>query len=212
MYKLIFMLLVFFFLGCANDKKKKFEAKTSNKDTIYEKLWLCYPTIENPDECIEYYISPLTDTIYNQIKVFTNGTLDTLKSKFYEINIFKTEKSNVYRANITLHSRFDTLKVNKQNKRTFQILYLDFDGKYSIGSKESTSANNLEFEFTNTKDNHLTGVLIDDVFRDTIIQNEVMLNYGKTRILVDTRNSTDNLFISSHRFLKEKSKNSINIK
>ncbi|GGD34925.1 hypothetical protein [Flavobacterium orientale] len=204
MYKFIFTLIVFFFLGCANDKKKKFEAKTSNKDTIYEKLWLCYPTIENLDECIEYYISPLTDTIYNQIKVFTNGTLDTLKSEFYDINIFKTEKSNVYRANITLHSRFDTLKINQKNQRTFKILYIEFDGKYSIGSKVSKTSNFIEFEYINTKDNHLTGVLVDDVFRDTIIQNESQLNYGKTRILVDTRNSTDNLFISNRNFLKEK--------
>lgn len=204
MKKIIFILIVFQFLSCVKKQNRLIEINETSNDTIYTRLWINYPSVEKPNKSIEYYISSKTDTIFNQTKVFKNGILDTLKSEFYELEIYKTKKPNLYKGKIILHSRFDKLQINDMNKRKLQFLYLEFNDSLNLRSVSSKSSNQLEFEFINTKNNHLTGVLIQDVFRDTLINNEKLLNYGKTRILVDTDNETDNLFISSHQFLKEK--------
>ncbi|PKP16390.1 MAG: hypothetical protein CVU07_07090 [Bacteroidetes bacterium HGW-Bacteroidetes-23] len=204
MKKIIFILIVFQFLSCIKKENRLIEINETSNDTIYTRLWINYPSVEKPNKSIEYYISSKTDTIFNQTKVYKNGILDTLKSEFYELEIYKTKKPNLYKGKIILHSRFDKLQINDMNKRKLQFLYLEFNDSLNLRSVSSKSSNQLEFEFINTKNNHLTGVLIQDVFRDTLINNEKLLNYGKTRILVDTDNETDNLFISSHQFLKEK--------
>jgi hypothetical protein len=204
MKKIIFILIVFQFLSCVKKENRLIEINEKNNDTIYTRVWINYPSLEKPNKSIEYYISSKTDTIFNQTKVYKNGILDTLKSEFYELEIYKTKKPNLYKGKIILHSRFDKLQINDMNKRKLQFLYLEFNDSLNLKSVTTKSSNQLEFEFINTKNNHLTGVLIQDVFRDTLINNEKLLNYGKTRLLVDTNNETDNLFISSHQFLKEK--------
>jgi len=204
MKKTFLLIIVFSFLSC-EQKEKNYNEKASIKlDTIYSRLWINYPLVENPDKSIEFYVSSQTDTIFNQRKIYKNGVLDTLKSEFYNLEVYKTNKPNLYKGKITFHTRFDTLKINKKNNRELQFLYLEFNDSIIISSVKSKTSNYLEFEFINTKNNHLTGVLIQDVFRDTLVKNEEMLNYSKSRILVDTRNETDNLFISSHGFLKDK--------
>lgn len=204
MKKILLLLISFTFSSCSQKEKTLTAKNPAESDTVYRKLWRSYPSTENPQESIEYYVSPKTDTIFNQMKVYKNGILDTLRSEFYELEVFKTDKPNFYKGKIILHTRFDKLKLNKENKRKLEFLYLEFKDSLIVSSTKSESSNILEFGFMNTKDNNLTGVLIQDVFRDTIINGKTMLNYGKARILVDTKNETDNLFISSHNFLKEK--------
>lgn len=173
-------------------------------DTIYERFWFSNPSLEAPDFSVENYVSNVGDTIENQFKRYKNGVVDTLKSEFYDLEIYDTDKPNIYKGIITLHTRFDTLQINEKNTRRLQFMFDEFGDSISLGSVISKTSNRLEFEFKNVISEHLTGVLIQDVFRDTVIDGEDMVNYGKTRILVDTRGITDNTFIYSHRFLEEK--------
>lgn len=192
-------------VSCGKKEKIKFTGDMFFSDTIYKRIWISTPNIENPYFSIEYYVSSVGDTIENQFENYRDdGTIDTLKSEFYHLEIYDTDRPDVYKGIITLHTRFDTLQINEKNSRRLQFMYDEFGDSISLGSVISKTSNRLEFEFKNVISEHLTGVLIQDVFRDTLVEGEIKLNYGKTRILVDTRNTTDNTFIKSHRFLEEK--------
>lgn len=204
MNKIIFLSIFILLVSCGKKDKIKHTEGDFISDTIYERVWLNSPTVENPDYGIEFYISNVGDTIENQYERYINGVVDTLKSEFYNLEVYKTNKLHIYKGILTLHSRFDTLQINEKNRRRLQFMYYEFGDSVRLRAVTSEIFNRLEFDFQNIRNEHLTGVLIQDVFRDTIMEGEDMLNYRKTRILVDTRDITDNPFIKSHRFLEEK--------
>lgn len=206
MNKLIVLVLGLIAVGCTKFSGKNKLNYDDFGDTLYDVQWFNYPSIENPSESVEYYVSVFGDTIVNQFTLYKDGVIDTLNSEFYDLRIRKTPTPDLYNAILTLHTRFDTLQVNAKNKRRLQLLYLEITDSILVSSVISESTNRLEFSYRNTIDDQLIGVIIQDVFRDTVINQEEMLNYGKTRLLVNTKTPANNFFISSHRFLKIKRK------
>lgn len=204
MNKIIFIGFIALLVSCGKKDKIKFTGDMFFSDTIYERVWFNNLVEEKPEYHVELYISNVGDTIQNQYVQYKNGVIDTLKSEFYDLEVLYTNEAHIYKGILTLHSRFDNLQINEKNRRRLQLMYDEFGDSISIGSVISESSNRLEFEFRNVISEHLTGVLIQDVFRDTIIDGDNMVNYSETRILVDTRDITDNISIYSHRFLEEK--------
>ena len=70
-----------------------------------------------------------------------------------------------------------------------------------LNSKSETT---FEFEFENYYNNKLQGVLYQLVQRDTIVNNEEMVNINRINILVDNDTITDNLFLKTYDLIKEK--------
>ncbi|AEH01411.1 hypothetical protein [Lacinutrix sp. 5H-3-7-4] len=166
-------------------------------------------------EEIEIYISKNNDTITNQYKVIENGVIDSLNSLFYILKIKKSNKEGYYNANISLHSEYEKLELDEENKRTLSFYYLEqkADRLYdSISSITTTVDNALEFEFENQYDDILIGLLAQEVIRDTVVNGEEMLNYRMTYLLVDNHTITDNIFLESHELDKEKKFNPDGIK
>jgi len=205
MHKLIFLFVGLLMFGCGKRDIKKNWSYEMLGDTIYEVDWFDGAPEGQLELALQLYISAVGDTIVNQFYYYTKeGVIDTLKSEFYSLQIFPTDTLHRYKGVLVLHTRFDKLHVDEKNRRKLQLLYDEFTDSLLIGSVISERSNRLEFYYRNTIDHHLTGVLLQDVFRDTIIGQDTMLNYGKTRLLVDTRTSTNNTYIDSYRFLKVK--------
>jgi len=174
-------------------------------DTLYEVKWHDGIDPDGVGHQVQLYISSVGDTIVNQYVYYNSeGIIDTLKSEFYSLEIFPTDTVNQYRGVLVLYTMFDKMPIDAQNRRRLQLLYDDIADSIRMRSAISERSTRLEFYYTNTIDHHLTGVLLQDVFRDTIIDKDSMVQYGKTRLLIDTRESTNNSFITSHRFLKLK--------
>ena len=205
MCRLIFFFAGLFLMGCGKKELKRTWSYDMLGDTLYEVDWFNGAPEGEVELALQLYISSVGDTIVNQFYYYTKeGIIDTLKSEFYSLQIIPSDTLHRYKGVLVLHTRFDTLRVNEKNRRKLQLLYDEFTDSLLLGSVISERSNRLEFYYRNTIDHHLTGVLLQDVFRDTIVGQDTLLNYGKTRLLVDTRTSTNNTFIKSHRFLKVK--------
>lgn len=205
MYRLTFFFVGFFLIGCGKKELKKTLSYDMLGDTLYEVQWFDGTPEGQLEQAVQLYISAVGDTLVNQFYYYTKeGVIDTLKSEFYSLQIIPSDTLHRYKGILVLHTRFDTLRVNERNRRKLQLLYDEFTDSLLLGSAISERSNRLEFYYRNTIDHHLTGVLLQDVFRDTLVGQDTLLNYGKTRLLVDTRTSTNNMFIDSHGFLKVK--------
>ena len=209
MYKLMLLFVGLLLFGCGRKELKRTWSYEMLGKVFYQVKWFTYPTLDGKLESVQYYISETGDTIINQVVVFWDDeTIDTLSSEFYSLQIYPTDTLDTYKGVLVLHTRFDKLQVNAENRRRLQLLYDEITDSLILSAVSSDSSNRLEFYYRNTIDHHLTGVLLQDVFRDTLIGNDTLLNYGKTKLLIDTRELTNNTFIESYRFLKVKGKNS----
>tara|TARA_R110001583_G_C5523881_1_gene397849 strand:- start:180 stop:815 length:636 start_codon:yes stop_codon:yes gene_type:complete len=150
----------------------------------------------------EVYISELGDTIHNQIKIYSNDKLDSLESFFY---VFKTEPSeteNVYNGKIKFHSPIDFEKVQNRDLRlVFSFKEESLDSIFLTTVRQNKSKE-IEFKYTNVKNDNLFGVLIKYTYQDTIIDNEEMVNIIEEKILIDNNIKTENVFIQPYEFNK----------
>lgn len=207
MHKLIFLFVGLLMFGCGKRDIKRTWSHEMFGDTLYEVKWFYAVSPEGIGQEIQYYISEVGDTILNQYYYYNQeGVIDTLESEFYTLEIFPTDTLDWYKGALTLHTMFGKMPIDAKNRRRLQLLYDEITDSVILSSVISERSNRLEFYYRNTIDHHLTGVLLQDVFRDTIIGQDTLVQYGKTRLLVDTRESTNNTFIQSHRFLKIKRK------
>ena len=178
--------LIIFILIIASCKERKVDFVKKNRllrDSTYVREKLIINWIDFQQEECEIYVSKNNDTIINQYKKIENGVIDSLNSLFYILKIKKSNKEGYYSANISLHSEYERLELNEKNKRTLSFYYLEqkADNLYdSISSVTTTVDNSLEFEFENHYDDRLIGLLTQEVFRDTVVNAEKMLNYRMT--------------------------------
>lgn len=201
-YTLIALLLIFS-LSCINSEKNQNHIKVVDrlsKDSLYSRKWIKVEFGDNRVEEVEIYISKNNDTITNQFKPFKNSNIDTLKSEFYDLKITESKKRNTFKGEITIYSKYYKLKLDEKNSKTLEFHYWEqnLDSIWNTTKKTETS-NSIEFEFENVLGNRLLGLLYLTVQRDTIINNEEMVNLFVLPILVDNRNITDNFYLDGFR-------------
>ncbi|MFC0779334.1 hypothetical protein [Flavobacterium sp. HJSW_4] len=155
-------------------------------------------------EEIEIYLIKKNDTITNQYKLIRNNKIDTLESCYYDLEISKTDKPNFYKGKITLHTKYENLKLNKKNRRTIEFGYCN-QNKDSLYLKYITSKSSatLNFEFENHKNSKLNGILYQITERDS---TKELMNLNQVHLLVDNFPQTNNLFLESYDLDKDKSK------
>jgi hypothetical protein len=174
-------------------------------DSLYRREWLEIDYGNDRIERIEVYISKSGDTITNQYKPFENNQIDTLRSEFYDLEISKTNKKNIYKGKITIHSKYDELELNEKNRKTLDFHYVEQnEDSIRITSKKTKSSDTIEFEYENAYGNHLQGIIIQMVDRDTIVKNEEMINLFTLELLVDNINVTDNMCLEIYEFKKNR--------
>jgi len=210
---LILFVVILSSLNCCKKENKTFKTENVRKDkllsdSLYNREWLKFGHEEERLEDIEIYISEKGDTIYNQYKVYKENKVDTLNSEFYDLKLYKTDKPNIYRGQITLHSLLDTLKLNQQNSRIIEFLYCE-QNKDSIRttSIKSDKLNTIEFEYENFYSNQLQGVITATVWIDPKKKDkspEDILTHYRIELLVDSYIKTDNFILEAFEFDKER--------
>lgn len=211
-YLLFIFLLCFFTISCRKEEKEYVSKNTNSQKLDKSKKYLRKTLyIKYPDamEEIELYIMKKKDTISNQYKLIRNNKIDTLESCYYDLKISKSDKPNFYHGTITLHSKYENLKLNKKNKRTIDFGYCN-QNKDSVYLKYITSKNSttLNFEFENHKGANLNGILYQLTERDT---TKDMINLNQVHLLVDNLPQTNNFFLESYNLDKDKNRK-INLK
>ncbi|RBA29275.1 hypothetical protein [Flavobacterium tibetense] len=203
--KILYFLLFLIIISCKGEDRIESETydRLSNEG-LYRREYL---KLHYTDSSVDYeiYVSKDNDTISNQYRKYKNGVLDSLNSVFYNLKITKTNKPNIYKGTITLYSKYKNLKLDENNQREFEFGYcIQTKDSIDIVYLNSKSETTFEFEFENYYNNKLQGVLYQLVQRDTIVNNEEMVNINTINILVDNDTITDNLFLKSYDLIKEK--------
>ncbi|MFH6957447.1 hypothetical protein ACHRV1_08575 [Flavobacterium aquidurense] len=208
---LIFIIL-FFTISCKKEEKK-YISKNSNSQRldISKKYLRSLITLNYSDskEEIELYVIKKKDTISNQFKFIKNNVIDTLQSCYYDLKTSKTDKPNFYHGTISLHTKYENLKLNKKNRRRIEFGYCN-QNKDSLYLKYITSKNSttLNFEFENHKGANLNGILYQITERDT---TKGMINLNRVHLLGDNFPQTNNFFLESYNLDKDKTKK-VNLK
>ncbi|MBZ4034474.1 hypothetical protein K6T82_06835 [Flavobacterium sp. 17A] len=209
---LLIFTICFFSISCQKEEKKYVSKKSDSKKLDNSKRYLrsiMRLNFKDRTEEIEIYVIKKNDTISNQIKVLKNNKLDTIESCYYDLKISKTDKPNFYSGTITLHSKYENLKLNKNNRRTIEFGYcnLNKDSLY-INYITSKNASTLNFEFKNYKNEKLNGILYQITERDS---TKELMNLNEIHLLVDNFPDTNNFFLESYDLHKDK-KRKINLK
>ncbi|NHN24446.1 hypothetical protein FIA58_002055 [Flavobacterium jejuense] len=215
----ISIFILFIISSCVektNEKNRKQFDRLSDEG-LYKRQFLNLNFSDSITENYEIYITKEKDTLYNQYKYLKGNIIDTLESIYYDLKITKTNRKNSYKGVITLHSLYENLKLDKNNRRELQFGYcVQNKDSVNLVYLSSKSKNTIEFEYENYYNNKLQGILYQQVERDTIIDNEKMINMSRIYLLVDNDTLTDNLFLTSYevpktkKFTFEKSKFKLN--
>ena len=207
-FKVSFILFLTIIVSCKNDRNTNPERQKKNRifqDSLYTKKWLTVDYNDGRIEDVEIYITKDNDTVTNQFKPYRNKQIDTIRSEFYDLKITETEKENIYKGKISIHSKYDKLELDDKNKRTVDFHYAEQNAdSMRITSLKSEINNVIEFEFENFYSNRLQGVIIITVLRDTIINKEKMINLFELELLVDNKDITDNMCLEIYEFKKNK--------
>ena len=192
------------FISCKNEHRKVREKKDRlSMDTLYTRSWI---HINHPDgrEEVEIYVTKSHDTIVNQYKLYRNNVIDTLVSEYYDFKFEKTKKPHFYKGTITLHSKYENLKLNKKNQRSLEFDFCEQNAdSMSLKFLKSEKSNTINFEFENFYDQKLIGILYQLTTRDT---TDDKVNLNQIHILVDNNPKTNNLFLTSFEIEKDKKK------
>ena len=205
-YLLLISIIIY---SCKDNSKEKSNGKVGtakekyidkliahNQDTVYTKNWISINYGKGLTQELEVYVSKY-DTIMNQSKIHNKNKIGK-QSEYYDLEIWDTKKPHIFKGKITMHTAYENLILNKENKKTLEFSFCQ-QTKDSMSLKyiKSKSSNTIEFEFENYFGKRLQGKLLELVFRDTIIKGESMLNMRQTELLVDNYPTTVNLFLDS---------------
>lgn len=208
MKSIITMFLIVTLISCQKEIKKEAVNKDLNylskvNDTNYVKKLFRNNYPNNEAEEFELYISNKNDTIINQYKYFKNGKMDTLRSRFYDLDIYETDRPNVYEGKISLFTFTEKFKLSKNEKYTLEFWYwqISEDSTY-LTTFKTKQKNNIRFKYTNIVDNNLSGILLLIADNDTIQNGEKMIRIRNIEMLVDNKIKTNNAFLKSFEFHK----------
>jgi hypothetical protein len=214
MKKLYYLFIIIMILAACRQTPEKLDTDKARerrdrltareKDTVYTREWMKIDYGKGRVEEIEVYVSEFNDTISNQYKPFFDSRLDTLRGEFYDLTINKTGRKNVYKGIITIHSKYENLKLDKHNRKSLEFNFCEQNlDSIWITTKTVENVNTLEFEFENAFGKNLQGVIYQKIERDTLLEGEPSFNLFRLQLLVDNQPQTLNLFLEAYGFHKE---------
>ncbi|SEH54638.1 hypothetical protein SAMN02927937_00124 [Paenimyroides aquimaris] len=195
----LLVFLVVFLISCTKEKDTIAE-KFSDEYTI-EWVKFDYDSIKGRDknyQLLELLIpkDKTKDTLFNQTKVYVDDKLSKKYSRYYDLEVSATEKKHVYKAKIKMYSEYSKLKTDESNERKVSIFYLNYyKDSLDFKIKDFEDTDEFEIEFENHHNDRFTGRITEGVYRDTIINNERMINARITKIAVTNKTTTSNFFI-----------------
>lgn len=206
MKKVLSILILIISFSCQNENKisnKNIDFLNKEKDTTYIKKLMRNHYPNKDIEEIEIYISNNNDTIINQYKYYSNGILDTIKSRFYNLSVSKTKTKNLYHGEINLISFINKYKISRNEKYSLEFWYWQVTNDSTfITTTKFNQKNNISFNYFNVMDDNLSGIIILTAENDTIENGEEKIRIRNLEMLVDNKTQTNNVFLKSFEFNK----------
>lgn len=213
MMKTLFFITFFFLLFSCEKKAVKTMCNQGDilcADSVYTKKHYILNYLDFNEE-IEFYITKEKDTFINSVKVYYRDSIYKKISFYYELKVNKSEKPNIYNAEIVLISKNYNFRESKNKRRKIIFSYNNLC-KDSLYTKEIVSKGKfpIKFKFENCYNDRLQGLIVEIIEKDTL-NEKVRMHIDK--LGVDNYNITDNLFFDSYdidkkfsikKYLKEK--------
>jgi hypothetical protein len=180
---------------------KNFTHQLLTKDR-YKKHWVNVTSKDTIRAEIELYISENMDSIWNQILLYRNKKMDTINSRFYNLNVNNSTEKNIYKGKLELFSFYNDSTLQNSKNRLIRFYYLE-QNKDSIWVSNITSntIDPIEFSFQNHYNNKIHGIVIESIQRDTINFHKDSIN--KRYILIDNKINTSDVFINNFDLKEE---------
>ena len=176
---------------------------TKTKLTKYDKKWVEYVTENGQKQSeLELYISEFGDTLCWNKKIYKNGILDYSQSNFYDFEA-KMDKDSLIKGRITLHSELDHSIKDPVAERELTVDFVNhLLNKKKVISFESKNKNYVDFEFKNDNDTIIG--LLTEYRRIELINNPDSTRMIWTKLPIDSKSKTENVFINVHGLDKNK--------
>jgi hypothetical protein len=202
------LILALIFLVSCNDGKLKENQTTKNaiateinnkrikNDTtkLYQKVKIIYGEEKKNSKEFEGYVSKEKDTIWNEWKIYKNGIIDSLKSKFYELKIEGNKGDSVFKGIISFYSPGDSIRQAKIDSRKVSFTYLQEENDSLIFKEIQTDQNIIEFEYKDFDNLSFVGYISDLRFvKIDSLPEKLLVN--RNYFAIDSEASTNNTFI-----------------
>ena len=187
----ISILTFLLFLSCENKIKEKRDIKPKK----YKRQKIRYDLGKNTYQDVEIYISRKNDTIGFETKTYQDNKLDSSRSNFYSIDLYKVVDKKTLKVdsiNGSLKYHFDSIKEGRLKNFWFVV-----NGKKENKIfRDSNNFKNKKIEFSFKHDNDtLMGMIYAQHIRDTIVNGEEKFRLREIIIPVDNYLETDNPFV-----------------
>jgi len=161
--KVLFIIVFIIFQSCRQKGKTETTTELQKDSTEITHEFIEVSKKINDNTVAEYeYVVSKNDSFLNQTKIYKNGILDTLQSRFYDLNIIKNDGLN-HSGHIYYRNYLDTLKL-EINKDRWVFFYLEQRiNKDSTAHKIfcSKDGNNIYYEYSDFENGHISGYIED---------------------------------------------------
>ena len=191
-FPLLLIMTLFLVNGCK--KKSESENKLIENETKfkYSKAIIQYDLGNNTRQDIVSYISN-NDTIGFQEITYVNNVIDSTRSRFYRLELFRDNKTNLFGGKLNYY--FDSIKDGKVESFRFSAISKHNDSTDIVEFKNyDIKKNLLEFNFEHDNDT-LMGFIYAQHTKDIIENGEEKVRIREILIAVDNYNETNNPFV-----------------
>ncbi len=181
------------FNSCKEENNTPKAVLEPTKEYEYRRAVLQYDLNDSIMEELEIYVSRSNDTTGYQVKRYHEQVIDSSKSIFYTLNLYREEGTNRLGGKINYH--FDSLTQGKLGIFTFSVLSKS-NNKTTVLDLENynRNSNSIDFLFPHDSDT-LMGLIYAQHWKDTIDNGEDKLGFKQVLLAVDNYNETDNPFV-----------------
>lgn len=198
------VLLLMLLVSCIDGKLKENKTTTNvteitnnnKQDTtkFYHKIKIIYGEEKKNSKEFEGYVSKGKDTIWNEWRIYKDGIIDSLKSKFYELKIEGNRRDSIFKGVISFYSAGDSIPQSKIDLREVLFIYLQRENDSVILKEIKTDKNVIQFDYKDFDNMSFVGYISDMRFvKIDSLPEKLLVN--RNYFAIDSENSTNNTFI-----------------
>ena len=196
--KLLLLLLLISINSCKKNNENINELNTVNtkQDTtkLFQKIKIIYGEEKRNSEEYEGYVSKEKDTFWNQWKFYKNGSIDSTKSKFYNLNVEGKKGDSILKGMISFYSPADSIPKSKVDSRNVTFLYLQRENDSLIFKEIKSDQNVIYFDYKDLDSLKFIGYISDLRYIKIDSMPEKLL-LSRNYFAIDSEVSTNNTFV-----------------
>ena len=179
--------------GCKNESRLENKLIEKESGFKYSKAIIQYDLGNNTRQDVVSYISKNNDTIGFQEITYVNNVIDSTRSRFYRLELFRDKITNLFGGKLNYY--FDSIKDGKIESFRFSAISKHNDSTDIVDFENyDIKKNSLEFNFEHDNDT-LMGYFYVQHTKDIIENGEEKVRIREILIAVDNYNETNNPFV-----------------